>query len=747
MGQKTSYTDRTGTTHQYGYDVLGRLVSDIIPWWAVGTGVSTQTTGINYSFNDAGLPFKQTSLTNWDQSAVENQVQDQYNGYGQLIKQYQESGGSVNTSTSDDVQYGYSQPTGANYSRLSSMTYPNGRVEDYGYNTGIDATISRVSYIADDAGSSAGHVAEYTYLGLSAIVVENEPEAGVELTCIQVPGDTSYNSDGGDRYTGLDRFGRVIDQAYYVTASPPSTPAFTDRLQYGYDRDNNVLYAKNLVNSSFSELYHANSAATGDNNTAYDPLSRITSFRRGTLTSSGNNSSSLDTITSGNLNSTTSVPNTNSWNLDALGNWASGNGSSNTFNSQNQETANGSHTLAYDNAGSMTTDEQGNTYVWDAWGHVVQVKNSGGSTLETFKYDALGRNDQVNNGSGFNTIDYDVEGQQVQSAFANTYSQTVWGLAYVNDIILRDRNADGSMSTGSLGITGSGLEEREYAQHDAQFSVISITNRTGSVIQRIAYDPYGTATLLTASWAYDATLGGTNWWTTYFQGMTLVGDGAGNLLESDTRLYNVMLGRWVSQDGGYWDGLDLYAFGDDTPLSRRDPTGRDSTLPPSFDNLGKQLVCGNLPKEISAAMQLLLRLATTQDASDELHHLDNELQTTNQEIDVLQDEIRQLDQQIRNPLPPPVSMLRGGQTVGPDPNAWQQVALAIRKQQEEQMDELTSEVDDLLYDRGNIELERRIIADQYGPLLDESLIDVLKQLKDLTVGMCPCDAASSGGTT
>jgi len=55
-----------------------------------------------------------------------NQVQDVYNGYGQLITQYQEHGGAVNTASSAKVQYGYSQPTGANYSRLSSETYPNG---------------------------------------------------------------------------------------------------------------------------------------------------------------------------------------------------------------------------------------------------------------------------------------------------------------------------------------------------------------------------------------------------------------------------------------------------------------------------------------------------------------------------------------------------------------------------------------------------------------------------------------------
>jgi hypothetical protein len=38
--------------------------------------------------------------------------------------------------------------------------------------------------MADDGGSSAGvHLAEYSYLGLNTIVVENEPEKNSQLTC------------------------------------------------------------------------------------------------------------------------------------------------------------------------------------------------------------------------------------------------------------------------------------------------------------------------------------------------------------------------------------------------------------------------------------------------------------------------------------------------------------------------------------------------------------------------------------
>src|SRR5947209_4491963 len=87
---------------------------------------------------------------------------------------------------------------------------------------------------------------------------------------------------GGDQYTGLDRFGRIIDQPWITTGGINSPK---DRYQFGYDRDSNVLYKKNLVSGANSELYRINSTASGDNATAYDPLSRLTDFARGTLAS------------------------------------------------------------------------------------------------------------------------------------------------------------------------------------------------------------------------------------------------------------------------------------------------------------------------------------------------------------------------------------------------------------------------------------------------------------------------------
>src|SRR5204863_8946170 len=92
---------------------------------------------------------------------------------------------------------------------------------------------------------------------------------------------------------GLDRFGRVIDQDWVNAATGQST----DRLQYGHDRDGNVLYRQDLVDAVFSELY------------GYDNLNQLTSFQRGTLNAAHTGLVGAATHSQG-------------WTPDALGNFS-----------------------------------------------------------------------------------------------------------------------------------------------------------------------------------------------------------------------------------------------------------------------------------------------------------------------------------------------------------------------------------------------------------------------------------------
>src|SRR5262249_36652237 len=279
-GETKKYTDSNGTVHTYTSEVVGRLTTDAVT--TLGSGVDGSVRRLETAYDTAGNAYLYTSYDAASAGNVVNQVQQVYNGLGQLITEYQAHAGAVNTGTTPKMQYAYSEMAGgANHSRLVSMTYPNGRVLNDNYASGLDDTISRLSSISDTSAT----LENYSYLGLGTVVKRGHPEDGVDLTYIKQAGES--NGDAGDPYIGLDRFGRVVDERWIKT----SDGSATDRFKYGYDRDSNVLYRTNEVNHSFDELYHANGASNG-----YDNLNQLTDFRRGTL-SDANSDGIPDTVT------------------------------------------------------------------------------------------------------------------------------------------------------------------------------------------------------------------------------------------------------------------------------------------------------------------------------------------------------------------------------------------------------------------------------------------------------------------
>ena len=114
-------SDRNGNVHTLTYDVLGRVVSDAVT--TLGSGVDGAVRRIEYAYDGQGNAYLVTSYNAASGGSIVNQVQRAFNGLGQLITEYQEHGGAVNTSTSAKVQYGWSEmPSGANHSRLNAVT-------------------------------------------------------------------------------------------------------------------------------------------------------------------------------------------------------------------------------------------------------------------------------------------------------------------------------------------------------------------------------------------------------------------------------------------------------------------------------------------------------------------------------------------------------------------------------------------------------------------------------------------------
>ncbi len=565
-GDVTILTDPNRTAHTYTYDLLGRQTGDAVT--TLASGVDGSILRHTTAYDTGGRPYLFTSYDAASGGSIVNQVQDGYNGLGQLTTEYQEHSGAVNTSTSPKVQYAYTEmASGQNNSRLTRMTYPNGRAIDYVYNSGIDTAISRVSSIADDVSGTPGTILEsYSYLGLGTIVQKAHPESGVNLTYIQQTGDSQANTTGGDRYTGLDRFGRVIDQNWLNT----NTGTAANRYQYGYDRNGNVLYRADLVNTALSELYHANSSSSGDNNTAYDALGRLTSFSRGTLSSSGNNGTGLDRITT----STRSQ----SWQLDALGNWGSLTDSGTTttrgFNAQNQATSvTGGTAPTFDQNGNTLTNfnpltSAGQQNVYDAWNRLVAVKNAGGTTQASYTYDALGRR-IVESYPGTSTtthlyhsaLDQVIEERLNGTAASNVSSQYVWSQDYVNALVLRDIYSGGVRT------------QRLYALQDANYNTTALVDTTGAVQERYVYDPYGTVTILDASATPRTGNLSSYAWRYLFQGGRR--DVATGWYQFQNRDLIPSEGRWAERDPlGLGAGdLSQYRFVGSNPVGAVDPTG------------------------------------------------------------------------------------------------------------------------------------------------------------------------------
>ncbi|MCI0539757.1 MAG: transglycosylase SLT domain-containing protein [Verrucomicrobiales bacterium] len=557
LGEVKEIKDQLQTVHVLEYDKLSRLIHDRVS--SLGSGVDGAVRRISRTYEVRGLLEKVTSHDNATvgSGTVLNEVQFAYDDFSQLIREFQEHSGVVNTANPGSLRLLYAYASGsANHVRPTSLRYPTPtssnpttRLLSYDYASGADANLNRVSKLLDGAADRL----VYSYLGLQEIIRLQYSEPGMELTYLKQGSES--NGPAGDQYNGLDRFGRCVDQRWLKTSDGSSV----ERVKYGFDRASN-------------RLWRENSGTTGqDFIHAYDGLNRLSRFRRGDL--------------NGTYDNLTTTLYEQQWTFDPTDNWTrekkdvNGDGTwdwdkGRTHNKANELLAIGddSYFLAHSLAGNMTKVPQmwaeSATWdlSWDAWNRLVKVMD-GANTVNQHKYDGLNRRIVRIVGSVNRHYYYSDKWQILEERKdSNTYAerQFFWGLRFVDDLAWRDRDADGDGSHT--------LEERLYVLND-YFHVTAVANPSGVVQERCWYDAYGYPFVMTGSFAprggiWSSLYDWETWYGSYRQDLETA------LHQVRNRFFHFKLGRWPSRDPIGENGRpNLYAYVRSNPISQVDPLG------------------------------------------------------------------------------------------------------------------------------------------------------------------------------
>lgn len=512
-----SVKDQNGTEHDFTRDLTGRTTADTVS--AFGTGIDNRVKRVNMTFDGLGRLTDSVSYSDVNASTSVNGVKLTYTSLWQVNKVFQDydsavtlSGGNPSGNTRVlTYSYSTSVPSGgssaSNYSRVTNMQLPYTSNQQfiYGSSASLDDRVHRVESLKVQRGSgAAAEFVSYDYVGLDMAALVNYPLVGLPSTTgrpLSLDRTVAHNGARvSGEYPGWDRFGRVIlhswvdaDLTTHATNNtlPNKPPLFQE--SYSYDAAGNKL-------TRFDARPGA-SWTHRDFAFSYDDLDRLAQADRGASPGGW-----------------TPGVGGQKWALDLLGNWTTfktdinGNGTygdvaaetdTRAHNQANELSSrySGGTNLTYDDAGNMKTYGS-RTFTHDAWNRLVKVTQQVGTPVYTIgEYEYNGLNwrtlKRCDTSTTYNGLDqlrvlyYDAAWQLVEEWIDNSYisssgfndvAENYWGVRYIDDLVMRriDDDSDGSFRRFLL-IT------------DSQFSVVASMSSSQDLIDRVAYDSYGTA--------------------------------------------------------------------------------------------------------------------------------------------------------------------------------------------------------------------------------------------------------------
>jgi len=177
--------------------------------------------------------------------------------------------------------------------------------------------------------------------------------------------------------------------------------------------------------------------------------------------------------------------------------------------------------------------------VYDGWNRLVEARNA--SNVLIAKYDYNGLNHRVRRAVGnvVTTSFFNRNWQELESTTASQTTVNVWGLRYIDDLVLRERG-----------------NERLYSLADPNWNVVATVNAAGVVQERMRYDAFGRITWLNAVFAVK---GNSDFaWNRAFTGQVL--DSETGMMLYRNRVYHAGLGRFVQRDPIGYRGRDVSLY-------------------------------------------------------------------------------------------------------------------------------------------------------------------------------------------
>jgi RHS repeat-associated protein len=545
-GNQTGITDGKNQTTSFAYDAKGRL-----------TSVTDAKLGVtSYSYDNVG---NRTTVTDAKNHVTSygynefNQVSSITNPLNQVIQMGYDKNGSTTKvifPKGDNVSFTY------NALNRQDGVYHNGVKQwTFGYDangnmtSATDAAGKSTTYTFDknsrmtQQAEGASNKFDYAYDANSNLSSLTTTAGATTVT-------TGYSYNSMDQVAALSRNGTNQAKFVYDERGNIISISYSNGTYAAYEY-NAANYLKSLKNynaagallDSCTYSYDANGNRTSVATTAgtisyqYDSLNQLTqeTLVDGTTISNAYDAAGNRTTKTVNQGGTTTTTNY-------------------TYDAGNQLTAVNSQAYTYDANGNLTGNGA-KTFIYDVENRLIEVKDSGGTSLATFTYDYEGKRTSTTTSSG--TIYFHYSGDKViyeTDASNNIVAEYTW-------------DAKGN----PVSMTKNGTIY--YYHINGHGDVTALTDANGATVAQYQYDAWGNIISQTGTMASS---------NPYRYAGYHYDEGTG-FYYLMSRYYDSMSGRFLTRDTfhGFADdtqSLNQYVYTKNNPIMYVDPDGHNPII-------------------------------------------------------------------------------------------------------------------------------------------------------------------------